>query len=522
MGISKSVKEVRMKRRDFVKYAGSGIVMLIVGSTLPKWVSTNSLFSNSEKLVQELNFTITDAIKNMVTHNSINHAQCYFWLYKEKNFPAEVPSPHIFTNVGDPVKVTITNELDEPHAFFIRGVVDSGPIQPGETKVVQFTPSKAGTYLYYDNLNEPVNRMMGLHGALVVMPSEAAIGHRFTPYSTPTSAVQELFDDFGSADHFPGLAWEDGDPVTNTPPFRQYIWILHESSSRLFAEVGKFPPGRDFPARQFENAFLNDRFRADGLNRKPEFFTINGQSGFFSAHNPFITPHHRVGEPVVIRILNAGLSMHSLHIHANHVYVIGTNGQVEDNPLWVETVTLHPLDIVEWAVPFMRPPDVPNERGLGFPDNPLISIPNPSIDGSRPHPVWPPIEELNMYFPERGKKAGDVDISVRLSPIHYPMHDHTENSQTAQGGNYPMGMVSGMVFIGDRNTPEGVITFPDSEVLVHGPDSTGLAAGPDEPHRMHPENKKVQIDDKPQVDKKKNISPEPIRPKSKTNGDNGK
>lgn len=473
-----------MKRRDFVKFAGGGIAMLFVGSILPKWISRNTLFSNSSQLVQELNFTVTDAVKNMVTHNAINNAQCYFWLYKEINFPAEVPGPHIFTNVGNSVKVTVANELDEPHAFFISGVVDTGPIQPGETKVVEFTPTKAGTYLYYDNLNKPVNRMMGLHGALVVMPNEAATGYRFTPYSTPTPAVQELFDDFGSTDHFPGLAWEEGDPETNTPPFRQYIWILHEASSRLFAEVGKFTPRRDFPARQFENAFLNDRFRSEGRNRKPEFFTINGQSGFFSAHNPFITPHHRVGEPAIIRILNAGLSTHSLHIHANHIYVTGTNGVVEENPLWVETVTIHPLDIVEWAVPFMRPPDVPNQRGVGYPDNPLISIRNPDIPGSQPHPIWPPTEELNMYIPERGKKAGDVDISVRLSPIHYPMHDHTENSQTAQGGNYPMGMMAGIVFIGDRNTPGGVTTFPRS-VEVHGPDKTGPAAGPeDQEHHL--------------------------------------
>ncbi len=237
-----------MKRRDFVKYAGGGIAALVVGTVLPSWISKNPLIVNSAQLVQELNFTITDALKNMVTHNSINKAQCYFWLYKEKNFPAEIPGPHIFTTEGSTIKVSITNALDEPHAFYISGVVDSGPIQPGATKTIEFVVRKAGTYLYYDNLNAPVNRMMGLHGALVVMPNEAAAGHHFTPYSTPTPAVQELFDDFGTADHFPGLSWEQGDSSTHTPPFRQYVWILHEASSRLFQEVGNYPPGKDYPA----------------------------------------------------------------------------------------------------------------------------------------------------------------------------------------------------------------------------------------------------------------------------------
>ncbi|MGG3470606.1 multicopper oxidase domain-containing protein [Neobacillus pocheonensis] len=467
-----------MKRRDFVKYAGGGIASLVVGSVMPSWISKNPLLATTAKQVQELNFTITDAVKDMVTHNSINKAQCYFWFYKEKNFPAEVPGPHIFTTVGNTVKVTVTNSLDEPHAFYISGLVDSGPIRPGDTKTFEFTPQTAGTYLYYDNLNAPVNRVMGLHGALVVMPLAAVSGHKFTPYSKPTPGVQELFDDFGSSAHFPGLAWEEGDTTTHTPAFRQYVWVLHEASSRLFAEVGNYTPGKDYPAAQFMKAFQYDRYRPDGLNKKPEFFTINGHSGWFAAHNPYITPNQRVGEPVVVRILNAGLSMHSLHIHANHVYLIGVNGIANENPIWMDTLTVNPLEIFEWAVPFIRPPDVPNERGIGLPDKPLISIPNPRIVGSTPHPVWPPTEELGMHMPDIGEKVGDYDLAVQLSPICYPMHDHSEASQSSQGGNYGLGMMSGIHFIGDRNTPGGVTTFPNAPTY-HGPDQTGTAAGPE-------------------------------------------
>jgi hypothetical protein len=322
---------------------------------------------------------------------------------------------------------------------------------------------------------------MGLHGALVVMPNAAVPGHKFTPYAAPTTAVQQLFDDFGSTSHFPGLSWEDGDDSTHTPKFRQYVWILHAVSSRLFAEVGNYPLGRDYPAAQFISAYQRDRYRSDGLNRKPDFFTINGQSGWFAAHNPYITPSHRVGEPAVIRILNAGLSLHSLHIHANHVYVTGVNGVVQQNPLWVDTCTVKPLEIIEWVVPFTRPPDVPNERGIGLADKPLISIVNPAIKGSVPHPVWPPIEELNTHFPKKGTKSGDVDISVQLSPICYPMHDHSETSQSAQGGNYGMGMMSGLDFIGDRNTPGGVTTFPGAG-MTHGPHETAPAAGHEGQH----------------------------------------
>ena len=99
----------------------------------------------------------------------------------------------------------------------------------------------------------------------------------------------------------------------------------------------------------------------------------------------------------------------------------------------------------------------------GFRIKPLMSVANPAMPGSVPHPVWPPTEEMDMHFPNIGTMAGNTDISVRLSPICYPMHDHTEPSQSAQGGNYGLGMMSGIHFIGDRNTTGGVTTFPNAE-----------------------------------------------------------
>jgi hypothetical protein len=104
---------------------------------------------------------------------------------------------------------------------------NSGPIAPGATVTGTFSAKRAGSYLYYDNLNAPVNRAMGRHGAFIVMPprlqgTRAAGSHRLTPYDLPTPNVQKLFDDFGQAPWWPGLAWEQGDPAANTAPFPQF------------------------------------------------------------------------------------------------------------------------------------------------------------------------------------------------------------------------------------------------------------------------------------------------------------
>ena len=55
--------------------------------------------------------------------------------------------------------------------------VPSPPAKPGPSPL---PAGQAGTYLYYDDLNAPVNRVMGLHGAFIVMPA-AACGPQIHP-----------------------------------------------------------------------------------------------------------------------------------------------------------------------------------------------------------------------------------------------------------------------------------------------------------------------------------------------------
>ncbi|MBI4289370.1 MAG: multicopper oxidase domain-containing protein [Chloroflexi bacterium] len=446
-----------MNRREFLLAAGGGLAAVVVGSKLAWTLRSPSMAAAA---VQTLDFHIADAMKEMHTHNAINDARCYFWIFKSvaPDLPPESPGPNIMAVKGDTIQIKITNDLDEPHAFFIPGMVDSGPIDPGATWTGSFTASKAGAHMYYDNLNAPVNRMMGLHGALVVMPAGAASGHKFTPYESPTPGVQKLYDAFGSSAHFPGLAWEQGDPATFTPPFRHYVWILHQASPKLFEDVGNLTPGQLYNPQQFMERFLRDPFSPNPNNsRLPQYFTINGQSGNFAHNNCYVTPMGRVGEPAVVYILNAGLWTHSMHLHANHMYITSVNGVVQENPIWVDVYTVQPMDRIDYTIPFMRPPDLPNVRGIGRPDRPLLT--------KKGQPCWPPAEEMDVRIPDIGqlvlkdRSGKSIDCEQRLSPLCYPMHDHSEPSQTSQGGNYNSGLISGIYFTGDRNTP-GWMDFP--------------------------------------------------------------
>jgi hypothetical protein len=214
-------------------------------------------------------------------------------------------------------------------------------------------------------------------------------------------------------------------------------------------------------------------------------------------------------------MLNAGLWTHSMHLHANHFYLLrvsdaadsqivpgdgngdadgnddadgnGDDGVVstgggggcfittmngrrivrpfargpQENLLWLDVFTAHPMTVIDWLIPYMRPPDVPNARGVGRADAGLLTL----TGGN----TWPPNEELITILPDNlsglDPAGNPVDLTEQLSPLCYPMHDHSEPSQTSQGGNYNMGMIAGMNFTGDRNTQGGVTSFPHQPLV---------------------------------------------------------
>ena len=175
-----------------------------------------------------------------------------------------LPGPLVLVAERDRLRIAITNTLDTPHGFAIDGLVDSGPIAPGATKALDLVAPPAGTYLYQDPVDAPFNRLLGLHGALVTMPADGSS----TPYA--------------------------GGPVFA----RQWIWVIQNIDSAWC-----------------ERAALGATITLDEI--VPDYFLINGRSGVEAVHDEAITIHGRLGEPALVRILNAGVATHAMHFHGN-------------------------------------------------------------------------------------------------------------------------------------------------------------------------------------------------------------
>ena len=117
-------------------------------------------------------------------------------------YNGQVPGPTIRAQLGDTVRVTLTNDLDDPTTIHWHGVhvpwdMDGvtwmqDPVGPGESFVYTFTVNQAGSFWYHPHFDTDQQVDLGLYGALIVEdPAEPRVDRE---YIAILDAVDELND----------------------------------------------------------------------------------------------------------------------------------------------------------------------------------------------------------------------------------------------------------------------------------------------------------------------------------------
>ena len=105
-----------------------------------------------------------------------------------------LPGPTLFLEKGRPARITLVNRLKAPTSVHWHGLeIESYPdgvagwsgmpgklapaIQPRDSFIAQFTPPRAGTFIYHSHMNELMQTNSGMYGALIVTDST----HPFDP-----------------------------------------------------------------------------------------------------------------------------------------------------------------------------------------------------------------------------------------------------------------------------------------------------------------------------------------------------
>ena len=308
-----------------------------------------------------------------------------------------MPERVIVAETGATIRLRVHNRLAKEHELAIHKAGDdgedvtTGKIAPGEHALLELDAPEPGIYIYSDPGNQPVERTLGLYGALVVMDSKErwSIG--------------------------PGLAEFE----------RQWVWLAHAVDpvwADIEAKGGTVDPAtRRAVPRYFT---LNGRsgYESMGMTRDEELNKASDEETTISGY-PRQFDVRQFGEGSapgslrggqLVRMVNCGIVFHQMHFHGNHLWTVRcdnenwerSGGHVDENGYlcfqhWEDVIRLKGMEVKESIIPIKRPPD--------------------AIDA-----VW----------------------NTRNSDWGYPMHCHSESSQTAAGGMYPGGLTAHWIIKG--------------------------------------------------------------------------
>lgn len=368
-----------MHRRDFVRYAAAGVASAALLNPHGEGTAEAQAAAG-----YSFDLELVEVFQEMVD------GEVLFALALRDQITRSL-RPILNVAEGANVKFRITNRTRKSRRFALTGWADDyfSAVPAGGSVTFDSVATDAGTYCYLENSERAASRVAGFHGMMIVSPIDGKTPKgKLTPYNSPTEAQVRLFDALGEG-RFPGEPWR------SDMPERTRTWIFNSVDPALQRHLEM---GREIDQNTFLRTF------------RPRYFTLNGLSGYDSAHDEATVPRGYVGEPMVIRTVNMGLCTHAPHIHGNHVFRLsGTSpagGVVRNTSIpEVDTWMLGPLARVDVLLPFIKPDDIPPK-------------------------AWPPRQER--------------------FPLRYPMHCHMEMSQTANGGQYPQGLITDWEILGDR------------------------------------------------------------------------
>jgi FtsP/CotA-like multicopper oxidase with cupredoxin domain len=261
----------------------------------------------------------------------------------------QVPGPTLVVTEGQPVTVTLTNNLPASAGntsilFPGFAVTASGGVAgiltqeaaPGATVTYTFTAGSPGTRAYYSGTQGDLQIEMGLYGAIIVLPSStnaptcpfhnsaAGVNNATNPPSlVPSNEADFRLSPTGAAYHIQQSCYD-----------REYLFQfaemdtnIHRTALAQVTALGSCVAG----AAGCSLAVPTEPYH-------PAYFLINGRSmpddmdANYAAeypHQPYNgDPHMHPGENTLIRVIGQGRWEHPFHEHANHVRILARDGNL--------------------------------------------------------------------------------------------------------------------------------------------------------------------------------------------------
>jgi FtsP/CotA-like multicopper oxidase with cupredoxin domain len=252
----------------------------------------------------------------------------------------QVPGPTLIVTEGQTVTVTLKNNL--PSAAGNTSILFPGftvtaaggvpglltqEAASGGIVTYTFTASSPGTRAYYSGSQGDLQVEMGMYGAIIVLPSTipsncTSPAIRTNLYGVDVAGEQDFRLAPAAYNH------------ARTCYDREYLFQFSEIDPKIHRQALEQVTAKAGCSAGTPGCSLQVATEP----YLPAYFMINGRSmpddmdGNYAAeypHQPYNgNPHMHPGEQVLLRIIGQGRWQHPFHEHANHVRVLGRDGNL--------------------------------------------------------------------------------------------------------------------------------------------------------------------------------------------------
>jgi FtsP/CotA-like multicopper oxidase with cupredoxin domain/Cu/Ag efflux protein CusF len=235
-----------------------------------------------------------------------------FWVFAPEGSgmcsPARLPSPTIRVEEGAHVRIHLHNTHYLPHTIHLHGTIHpnsmdgvpditQAPVMPGQTFVYEFVARHPGTFWYHCHVQPDVHVLMGLAGMFIIEPNR------------PHNNFRHLIVGAGRLPDLGRAEIEQGYR-------REYSLVYMDIDDRLNGIPATYTDPQEIERRMHREY--------DSTRRQPNIFLLNGRAFPFTLRDTPIEV--KSGEPVRLRILNAGARTIALHTHGHHPTLIALDG----------------------------------------------------------------------------------------------------------------------------------------------------------------------------------------------------
>ncbi|CAM3471587.1 multicopper oxidase family protein [Marinicrinis lubricantis] len=348
-------------------------------------------------------------------------------------FNNSVPGPEFRVKQGDTVKITLKNDLPEPTTIHWHGLpvpnemdgipgVTQNAVQPGKSFVYEFKATVPGTYWYHSHQDGANQVDKGLYGAFIVEGTDEKVDRDYT-------LVLDEWMSMGDMD----MSSMDNSSMNMDMSSMDHSNMNMDSSKDQASSENNIDHGNMSDDAHGSSAEGHDMSMYD-------IYSINGKSG--DSIDKLIV---KKGEKVRIRLVNAGLLSHNIHLHGHEFKVVSTDGQPINNPASIndQVISIAPGERYDLEFEANNPGqwyiedhgDDPRVKGMKA----IIAYEGANADTDKPNETAAlPILDLTRY----GQSSNSVFTLDQKYDLEYTMDLNTDQQSgqqvyTINGKTYP-------------------------------------------------------------------------------------